>query len=500
MAPSVSVKEYYAGKSLFITGSTGFMGKVLVEKILRSCPDVKCLYVLMRSKKGHSSKERIDEFLNCKVFDYLNSEYPEQLQKLRVVPGDILVEDLGMSIDDREMLQKECHVVLHCAACVRFDMFLRDAVNFNTVGTQRVLDLASGMTKLEVFVHVSTAYTHCDLEVLEDKMYPSKHKPHQIMNCVSWMDDKLLEHLQPKLIEPQPNTYSYTKALAEDLVAQYAEKFPIVITRPSIVVASYKEPMPGWVDNLNGPTGFVVGCGKGVTRTMHCDDSLHPDMIPVDMVVNACILLAYTTALEKSKELKVCNLTLSDDNPITWKEVLAFGLHHVKEVPSSVCLWYPGGSPRSSWLRHQVALFFTLILPAYFVDLIMILLRKKTFMVNVQKRIRYGMECMRYFTTKEWHFKNDNLRALRQKVSPEDNKTFFTDMKVINWNSYLRVYVKGVRKYILKEDPSTLPQARRLQRQLYYADMVVKYLFYSLLTYLFYSLVCENVHLVVINR
>ncbi|RVE54948.1 hypothetical protein evm_000315 [Chilo suppressalis] len=141
------------------------------------------------------------------------------------------------------------------------------------------------------------------------------------------------------------------------------------------------------------------------------------------------------------------------------------GLHHVKEVPFSVCLWYPGGSPRSSWLRHQVALFFTLILPAYFVDLIMILLRKKTFMVNVQKRIRYGMECMRYFTTKEWHFKNDNLRALRQKVSPEDNKTFFTDMKVINWNSYMRVYVKGVRKYILKEDPSTLPQARRLQRQ-----------------------------------
>ncbi|RVE50674.1 hypothetical protein evm_004706 [Chilo suppressalis] len=119
MAPSVRVKEYYAGRSLFITGSTGFMGKVLVEKILRSCPDVKCLYVLMRSKKGHSSKERIHEFLNCRVFDYLKSEYPEQLQKLRVVPGDILVEDLGMSIDDREMLQKECHVVFHCAACVR---------------------------------------------------------------------------------------------------------------------------------------------------------------------------------------------------------------------------------------------------------------------------------------------------------------------------------------------------------------------------------------------
>ncbi|RVE41879.1 hypothetical protein evm_013468, partial [Chilo suppressalis] len=464
MAPSISVKEYYAEKSLFITGSTGFMGKVLVEKILRSCPDVKCLYLLMRSKKGHSSKERIDEFLSCKVFDYLKSDYPEQLQKLRVVPGDILVEDLGMSKEDRQMLQKECHVVFHCAACVRFDMFIRDAVNLNTVGTQRVLDLASGMTKLEVFVHVSTAYNHCDLEVLEEKLYPSKHKPHHVMNCVSWMDDQLLEHMQPKLIEPQPNTYAYTKALTEDLVGQYADKFPIVIARPSIVTASFKEPMPGWVDNLNGPTGLMVGAGKGAIRTMHMDETLHADVIPVDMVVNACILLAYTTALEKSKALKVCNLTLSEDNPLTWKEALDIGRHHVKEFPFSVCLWYPGGSPKTSWLQHQVALFFTHLLPAYFVDLIMILLGKKPFMVKLQKKINYGLEVLQYYTTKEWHFKNDNLRALRQKIGPEDDKTFFTDTKVINWSSYVKVYIKGVREYCLKEDPSTLPQARRLHR------------------------------------
>lgn len=31
------------------------------------------------------------------------------------------------------------------------------------------------------------------------------------------------------------------------------------------VAAAYKEPMPGWVDNLNGPTGLLVGAGKGIT-------------------------------------------------------------------------------------------------------------------------------------------------------------------------------------------------------------------------------------------
>lgn len=67
MTPSISVAEYYAGKSIFITGATGFMGKVLVEKLLRSCPDLKKIYFLMRPKKGHNSKERLDEFFNIRV-------------------------------------------------------------------------------------------------------------------------------------------------------------------------------------------------------------------------------------------------------------------------------------------------------------------------------------------------------------------------------------------------------------------------------------------------
>lgn len=67
MAPSASVAEYYAGKSIFITGATGFMGKVLVEKLLKSCPGLNKLYLLMRPKKGQSSKERLDDFLGFKV-------------------------------------------------------------------------------------------------------------------------------------------------------------------------------------------------------------------------------------------------------------------------------------------------------------------------------------------------------------------------------------------------------------------------------------------------
>lgn len=62
-----SVKDFYRGRSIFITGGTGFMGKVLVEKLLRSCPDIKNIYLLMRPKRGQNVEERLCELLNAPV-------------------------------------------------------------------------------------------------------------------------------------------------------------------------------------------------------------------------------------------------------------------------------------------------------------------------------------------------------------------------------------------------------------------------------------------------
>ncbi len=62
-----SISEWYAGKNVLITGATGFMGKVLVEKLLRSCPDVNALYILVRPKAGQSMSERVQDMMKCKV-------------------------------------------------------------------------------------------------------------------------------------------------------------------------------------------------------------------------------------------------------------------------------------------------------------------------------------------------------------------------------------------------------------------------------------------------
>lgn len=62
-----AVADFYRERSLMITGATGFMGKVLVEKLLRSCPGLDSIYLLMRPKGGHDVRARLDELLNSKV-------------------------------------------------------------------------------------------------------------------------------------------------------------------------------------------------------------------------------------------------------------------------------------------------------------------------------------------------------------------------------------------------------------------------------------------------
>ncbi|KAA0203853.1 hypothetical protein HAZT_HAZT006742 [Hyalella azteca] len=62
------ISEWYRDKTVFLTGGTGFMGKVLVEKLLRSCP-VKKIFLLMRPKANNDINQRIDDMLNYKFSD-----------------------------------------------------------------------------------------------------------------------------------------------------------------------------------------------------------------------------------------------------------------------------------------------------------------------------------------------------------------------------------------------------------------------------------------------
>ena len=60
----------------------------------------------------------------------------------------------------------------------------------------------------------------------------------------SWMDDEMVDLVTPQLIGNKPNTYTYTKQLAEHLLVKEGASLPLCILRPSIVGASWKEPFP----------------------------------------------------------------------------------------------------------------------------------------------------------------------------------------------------------------------------------------------------------------
>jgi fatty acyl-CoA reductase len=61
------VQEFYKGKTIFITGASGFMGKVLLEKLLYSCSDIEQIFILVRPKRGKSAMQRVHELSTLPV-------------------------------------------------------------------------------------------------------------------------------------------------------------------------------------------------------------------------------------------------------------------------------------------------------------------------------------------------------------------------------------------------------------------------------------------------
>lgn len=121
---------------------------------------------------------------------------------------------------------------------------------------------------------------------------------------------KLVENIQPnewddfeavarRLIQPYPNTYTYTKALSEHVVRKYGRNMNTAIIRPSIVTTTYDDPVPGYTDNIYGVNGVVTGAGVGAIRILHIDNKLKANIVPADFVVNSILALAWYTVSER---------------------------------------------------------------------------------------------------------------------------------------------------------------------------------------------------------
>ncbi|KAF9804889.1 hypothetical protein SFRURICE_007792 [Spodoptera frugiperda] len=475
-----TIRDFYKGRNILVTGGTGFMGKVLIEKLLYSIPDIGNIYILMRPKRGKSVDQRIEDMQRLKLFERIRTEKPDALKKMKALQGDVLFEKLGLSESDIELLSNEVSVVFHFAATLKLEAPLKDNVNMNTCGTQRALDIVKKFKKLDVFVHLSTAFCYPDYEVLGERCFAPPIKPENVMKLIQWLDDKQLALLTPSLLGPHPNCYTFSKRLAESIVEQAHAELPVVIARPSIVCPSLKDPVPGWVDNLNGPIGLMLGAGKGVIRTMLCDGSLIAQVCPVDIAINGIIAIGMIEGNRKEKHtsLPVYNVNNGHQKPTTWGEVLQIAKDYGRKFPLSWPLWYPNGDITTNAVLHEYRRIFYHLVPAYLIDFLLFVLGQKRIMIRIQERISNGLEVLQYFTMRPWNFPCPNYDAIKDKLNPEEQEIYNTDITEADREVYMMNCVEGGRVYCFKEDPTKVPYNRIYHRFLYFLDWFVKIMFW----------------------
>jgi fatty acyl-CoA reductase len=495
-----TIPEYYAGKNIFVTGATGFIGKVLVEKLLRSCPSVGDIYCLTRPKKGQGAADRLRQMLDEPLFDNLRRDQPDFTRKVHAVPGDVVEEGLGLQDDQRSFLEENIHVVFHSAATVRFDEPLRIAVIMNVLAVRKMVQLCKRFKQLEVFVHVSTAYANCERHFIEEQVYPPPVEPQKIIDALEWMDDEIVSKITTKLIGDKPNTYTYTKHLGEALLVTEGADLPLAIIRPSIVTAAWMEPVPGWVDNWNGPSGLYIAAGKGLLRSMIADTRVIADLVPVDFPVNMMIAIAWAraNATKTSSSISLANgaavyhMTTGGLNPFTWGEMENVVVNYFKSNPMESCFRRPKVNIlTSNSFLHDLWVLVSHLIPAYAADLGYMLIGKKPRMVRTYAKLHKSMEILEYFTTRSWEWMHGHLDTLKSQMSPEDQKTFYFDPRTMHWPTYMQSYCFGTKKFILKEDLAGVPAARAHLRKL----RNIRYVFNTFVLVILWRLLIANSNL-----
>ncbi|XP_012059579.1 PREDICTED: putative fatty acyl-CoA reductase CG5065 [Atta cephalotes] len=235
-----------------IYGSTGFLGKMLTEKLLRSCPDISMIYLIIRSQKDKCPENRLDE-----------------------------------------MLENPVSIIFHIAANMKFYEKIKIATIENIDATATILKLAKHMPNLKSFIHVSTIYSNCHIKHIEERLYSYPINYKYLIMFARNLPENIFEEKISKIVSQWPNTYTFTKAIAESLFKNESGNLPIGIFRPAIIISSASEPLVGWIDNIYGPSGFVRSLLLGVARFIHCNGNHKANIVPVDFTANALIASAW---------------------------------------------------------------------------------------------------------------------------------------------------------------------------------------------------------------
>ncbi|KAH8232165.1 hypothetical protein KR032_001146 [Drosophila birchii] len=467
------IQEFFKNKTIFLTGGTGFLGRVLIEKLLRTT-ELARIYALIRPKGGLSIGERILSWRKDPVFTELLRRKPEALERITPIAGDCLLKDLGISDQDRRLLSCEVQVVIHGAALIRPDEALHLSLATNVRGTRQMLKLAQQMFHLESFVHISSAYSQYMTCPVEERFYPEHLSctSDRILAVAELLNSELLDELTTVLVGSFPNTCLYTKALAEDVVRREARDLPLCVFRTGFIMSTYKEPVVGWAGHVSGPLSLLVPVLGGVMRVTQADRRAQIALVPADFSANLILACAWKTA-ENSRERvgkspTIYNLAPSQENPLSYGTLIDSCLSQRDRIPPTRMMWYPFMLCISSGFCYQLAIFFLHILPGYCLDILLRLQWRESVLLNLYERIHKNIAQLAPFSQYSWHFHMDNTRDLMAAMSEEDQGLYDFDMESLDWQDYFRCVMEGMRLYIAKDLPisESYDKGLRLKKRL----------------------------------
>ncbi|OTF76075.1 hypothetical protein BLA29_003136, partial [Euroglyphus maynei] len=433
IAESFSIIDFYKNKTIFITGATGFIGKVLLQQILSKCCSVRKIYLLIRSKRSESCHERLAKMLSTSI---LFKNLQDKFHLIKAIDGDITAKDLSLSEEDRNRLIEE---------------------KIYPVVTDK---------DVEVYLkQLTEKYADYDL--------PEGHSA----------------------LQNRPNPYTLSKAIAEWLVKEkYQSTLPIIVCRPSIVISSYKEPFPGWCDSISGVSGSFILFGLGIGQKFIVDKTKTTDLIPVDLVVNSLIVCgAYRASSHYSPDKNVVHITTSNLNPVSWDRLFNLCIDFERRIPSlkqvrPISIDYSNNyTTVFDKFRYKFHQIINHLLFAAIFDLIFMVMGHKPLMVKIIQRFHKLMFEMKFFSLRQWNFVNNNLPYIYKLVDEKERPLFNCDVTTIDWEDFAASMCHGLRKYLLKDPDSTYEQARLRRHRIH-----VGFRLFAIFKYFLFYFICKK--------
>lgn len=370
----MSIAAALAGKRIAITGSTGFLGTALVERLLRCVPDCE-LALLVRPGRAGAQRRTEREIWRNAAFDRLREELGAKgfadctASRVSVLECDIAADGLAAAPETLAEIAR-CDILIHSAASVAFDNPLDRAVETNLAGPLRLLEVLHAHNASPHFVAISTAYvagtrkgdaeeqllstTPFSVSVDWESEIDSARRVRQRTEDESRTPDRLAhftqeaakrlgaagttalatqrEHLRERWVEDAlieagraraaslgfADAYTFTKALAEQALVDRRHTVPLSIVRPSIIESSLAEPHPGWIRGFRMAEPIIINYAQGILKDFPALPESIIDVIPVDLVVAAVCAVA---AKPPPEEPEVFHVASGSVNPFRFQEM-----------------------------------------------------------------------------------------------------------------------------------------------------------------------------------